>query len=152
MEQHALGLGGRGPGFASLGADVTELHALRADAARRESDERFRNMADTAPLMIWVTGADKGCTFVNKGWLAFTDRTLEQELGNGWTAGLHPEDLDHWLSTYASAFDARRNFQTEYRLRGADGAYRWVLSSGSPRFGPEGDFAGYVGNCTDITG
>ena len=55
-------------------------------------------MADTAPLMIWVTGADKGCTFVNKGWLAFTDRTLEQELGNGWTAGLHPDDLDHWLT------------------------------------------------------
>ena len=73
-------------GFASLGEDVTELRSLRAEAARRESEERFRNMADISPLMIWVSGPDKGCTFVNKGWLSFTGRTLEEELGFGWTA------------------------------------------------------------------
>ena len=84
---------GSASGFAVVGADVTELRTLRADAARREGEERFRNLADTAPLMIWVTGPDKGCTFVNRGWLSFTGRTLEQELGNGWTAGLHPDDL-----------------------------------------------------------
>ena len=142
---------GRTAGFASLGADVTELHALRAEAARRESEERFRSMADTAPLMVWVCGPDKGCTFVNRGWLSFTGRLLEQELGNGWTQGVHPDDLEFCFNTYASAFDERRAFQVEHRLRRADGEYRWVLGSGVPRFAPDGEFTGYVGNCTDIT-
>jgi PAS domain S-box-containing protein len=142
---------GRAAGFASLGEDVTELQALRAEAARREGEERFRNIADTAPLMIWVTAPDKGCTFVNKGWLSFTGHSLEQELGNGWAAGIHPDDLESCLSTYAAAFDARRDFQMEHRLRRADGEYRWLLCSGVPRFGPDGEFTGYVGNCSDIT-
>ena len=142
---------GSASGFAVVGADVTELRTLRADAARREGEERFRNLADTAPLMIWVAGPDKGCTFVNRGWLSFTGRTLEQELGNGWTAGIHPDDLEYCFNTYASAFDERRAFQLEHRLRRADGEYRWVLGSGVPRFGPDGEFTGYIGNCTDIT-
>src|SRR4029077_18500972 len=75
----------------------------------------------------------------------------EQELGDGWTQGLHPEDLDYCFNTYSSAFDGRRSFHVEHRLRRADGVYRWVLGSGAPRFAPEGEFAGYVGNCIDIT-
>jgi two-component system, cell cycle sensor histidine kinase and response regulator CckA len=142
---------GRPAGFASLGADVTELRTLRSEAARRESEERFRSIADSSPLMIWVSGPDKGCTFVNKGWLTFTGHTLDQELGDGWTSNIHPDDLEYCLATYRAAFDARRKLQLEYRKRRADGEYRWVLGMGMPRFGPDGDFAGYIGNCNDIT-
>jgi PAS domain S-box-containing protein len=142
---------GRVAGFASLGEDMTELRTLRAEAAQRESEERFRNMADVSPLMIWVAGPDQTCTFVNKGWLAFTGRTLEQEQGVGWTANIHPDDLANCLTAYSEAFDARRGFQLEYRKRRADGEYRWVLGSGVPRFEANGEFAGYLGSCTDIT-
>jgi PAS domain S-box-containing protein len=123
----------------------------RAEGARWESEERFRNMADTAPVMIWVSGPDKLCTFFNKGWLDFAGRAMEQELGQGWAEGVHPNDLERCYATYVSAFDARRNFQMEYRLRRADGEYRWVLDNGVPRFQYDGAFAGYVGSCIDIT-
>jgi len=143
---------GRPAGFACIGADVTELETLRAEAAKREGDERFRSIADNAPLMIWVVGPDRGCTFVNKGWLAFTGRTLEQELGAGWTANIHPADRAACLLEYTSAFDARTSFHVEYRKRRSDGEYRWVLGSGIPRFGANGEFDGFVGTCVDITG
>ena len=129
--------------------DITERK--RAEATLRESEERFRNMADTAPVMIWVSGPDKLCTFFNKVWLEFTGRTMEQELGNGWVKGVHPDDLDRCMATYSAAFDARRRFRMEYRLRRADGEYRWVLDDGVPRFTPDGSFAGYIGSCIDIT-
>jgi len=138
-------------GFACLGADVTELENLRAEAARRESDERFRYIADNAPLMIWVTGSDKGCTFVNKGWLSFTGRTLDQELGMGWTANIYPADVESCLNSYTSAFESRSSFHVQYRKRRADGEYRWVMGSGIPRYSPDGEFDGYVGTCVDIT-
>jgi PAS domain S-box-containing protein len=101
--------------------------------------------------MIWVSGTDKACTFFNQGWLAFTGRTMHQELGEGWAASVHPLDLDRCLDIYSSSFDARRSFQMEYRLRRADGEYRWLLDSGVPRFEPGGTFAGYIGSCIDIT-
>ena len=142
---------GRATGFASLGEDVTELRHLRAEAARRESEEKFREMADSAPVMIWVAGPDKVPTFFNKTWLDFVGRTLEQELNNGWIENLHPDDQDQCFARYVSAFDARQSFQIEYRLRRADGEYRWLLCSGVPRFSPGGVFAGYIGSDTDIT-
>jgi PAS domain S-box-containing protein len=142
---------GRAAGFASLGEDVTELRNLRGEAARRASEEQFRNLSDTSPLMIWLAGPDKSCTFVNKGWLAFTGRTLEEELGTGWVSNIHPDDVETCVSGYTASFEARRDFQTEYRKRRADGEYRWVLGSGVPLFGQDGEFAGYVGTCTDIT-
>jgi PAS domain S-box-containing protein len=117
----------------------------------RESEQRFRNMADTAPVMIWVSGPDKLCTFFNQTWLAFTGRTMEEELGDGWSQGVHPVDLAQALGVYAATFDARRNFQMEYRLRRADGEYRWVVDNGVPRFAPTGAFAGYIGSAIDIT-
>ena len=130
--------------------DVTKLKE-RTDATLHESEDRFRNMADTAPVMIWVSGSDRGCIFFNKRWLDFTGRTLEQELGAGWTENVHPEDLDSCLSVYSSAFDARQSFQMEYRLRRADGVYRWLVDTGVPRFDSDGVLAGYIGSCTDIT-
>jgi PAS domain S-box-containing protein len=117
----------------------------------RESEERFRNMADTAPVLIWVSGPDKDCTFFNEGWLTFTGRTMEQELGRGWADNVHPDDLDRCWETYSSFFDGRRNFQMEYRLRRADGEYRWLMDKGVPRFEPGGVFAGYIGSCVDMT-
>lgn len=116
-----------------------------------ESEGRFRAIADAAPVMIWISGLDKSCTFFNQRWLEFTGRSMDHELGNGWADGVHSEDLDRCLATYTSAFDARRNFEMEYRLRRSDGEYRWVLDRGVPRFSPNGIFWGYIGSCTDVT-
>jgi PAS domain S-box-containing protein len=129
--------------------DITERK--RAEAALRESEQRFRNMADAVPVMIWVTGPDKLCTFFNKTWLNFTGQSMEQEVGNSWAAAVHPDDLDCCYESYSSSFDARRNFNIELRLRRADGEYRWVLCTGVPRLDPSGAFAGYIGSDIDIT-
>jgi PAS domain S-box-containing protein len=120
-------------------------------AALRESEERFRLMADTAPTLVWMSGIDKLCTFFNRGWLDFTGRSMEQELGNGWADGVHPDDLDRCLRIYTTAFDARAKFEMEYRLRRNDGEYRWIVDYGVPRFGTNGVFCGYIGSCIDIT-
>ena len=122
-----------------------------AERALQESEARFRSMADTAPVMIWVSGLDKLCTFFNKAWLEFTGRTMEQELGEGWAIGVHADDLDRCIATYSDSFDARCSFRMEYRLRRADGEYRWILDDGVPRFTADGTFAGFIGSCIDIT-
>jgi PAS domain S-box-containing protein len=98
-----------------------------------------------------MSGKDKLCTFFNQRWLDFTGRTMEQELGEGWTAGVHPEDLDRCLGLYSAAFDARVDFAMEYRLRRNDGEYRWIDDRGVPRFDSDGTFCGYIGSCSDIT-
>jgi PAS domain S-box-containing protein len=132
-----------------LAAVIAERRA-RTNALR-ESEARFRSMADTAPVLIWMSGPDKLCIFLNKTWLDFTGRTLEQELGNGWAEGLHPDDRERCLATYVDSFDARREFTIEYRLRKHDGEYRWVLDKGVPRFAPDGTFLGYIGCADDIS-
>ena len=129
--------------------DITERKHV--EAALRESEELFRIMADTAPVMICASGPDKLATFFNAGWLTFTGRTREQEIGYGWTEGVHPEDLDHCIANYIASFDARRNCHIEFRLRRADGEYRSVVCNGVPRWAPDGVFAGYIATCTDIT-
>ena len=132
-----------------ISLDIT--HRKLAEEALQESEVRFRTMANTAPVMIWMSHTDTLCTFFNKSWLDFTGRTLEQELGNGWTAGVHPEDFDHCLKTYVDSFEARREFSMDYRLRRSDGKYRWILDIGVPRFSSNGTFLGYIGSAIDIT-
>ena len=129
--------------------DVTDRK--QAEHTLRESEARFRLVADTAPALIWMAGTNKECEFFNKGWLNFTGRSIEQELGNGWAAGVYPEDLERCLKIYSSAFDARVEFEMEYRLRRFDGAYRWIVDYGVPRFESDGTFCGYIGSCVDIT-
>jgi PAS domain S-box-containing protein len=128
--------------------DITE--ARRAEEALRESEGRFRIMADVTPIMMWTAGVDKLCTEVNRGWLRFTGRPIERELGEGWTEGVHPEDLQKWISIYEEAFRERMPFTMEYRLRRYDGEYHWISNAGSPRFLSDGTFAGYIGCCVDI--
>jgi len=127
------------------------LHRKRAAEAQQEGENRFRLVADTAPLMIWMSGTDKLPTFFNQGWLAFRGRTMEQESGEGWLCGVHPDDLNHCLQTYSDAFDARTEFTVQYRLRRADGEYRWLAAHAAPRLESNGTFHGYIGSCVDIT-
>ncbi len=129
--------------------DITERK--RAEEALRESEQRFRLVANTAPVMIWMSETDKLCSFFNQSWLDFTGRSMEQEMGNGWAAGVHPEDLDRCLRIYSEAFDARMEFEMEYRLRRHDGKYRWIIDYGVPRFESDGTFEGYIGSVIDIT-
>jgi PAS domain S-box-containing protein len=123
----------------------------REELARRESEQRFRFVSDSAPVMIWQSATDKLCNYFNKTWLEFTGRTLQQELRDGWAEGVHPEDLETCLDTYISSFDKREAFRMQYRLRRFDGKYRWILDIGVPRFAQDGSFAGYVGSCIDVT-
>lgn len=119
--------------------------------ALRESEERFRLVADTAPVLIWMSGTDKLCDYFNRPWLNFTGRPLESELGNGWAVGVHDEDRPNCMQIYCDAFDRRDEFRMEYRLRRYDGNYRWILDIGVPRFDAAGSFVGYIGVAIDVT-
>jgi PAS domain S-box-containing protein len=122
-----------------------DLHAVG-----EEGERFFKELADNAPVMIWRSGPDALCDWFNKPWLDFVGRTMEQELGNGWAEGVHPDDFDRCLEVYLSAFKSRQSFTMTYRLRRADGAYREVLDNGKP-FHRAGVFAGYFGSCVDVT-
>jgi PAS domain S-box-containing protein len=130
----------------------TEIEARKgAEMALGEAEQRFRLIADTTPVLIWTSDTDKLCNYFNKSWLDFSGRSLEQELGNGWAEGVHPEDLNRCMDTYIRAFDRRQEFRMEYRLRRHDGEYRWVLDIGVPRFNQDRSFAGYIGSGFDVT-
>jgi PAS domain S-box-containing protein len=122
----------------------------RLAAELGESEARFREVANAAPVLIWMSGLDKLCYFFNQSWLDFTGRTLDQELGDGWAEGVHPDDQDRRLEAYVRSFDARRPFSVEYRLRHRSGEYRWLLDQGVPRFDGNGNCLGYIGACIDI--
>src|SRR5499427_9477905 len=130
-------------------ADITERH--RTEEAVRESEQRFRSVADTAPALMWMSGTDKLCNYFNKPWLDFTGRSMEEELGNGWAEGVHPDDMQRCLDVYTQSFDRREKFEMEYRLHHHDGEYRWILDIGVPRLNQDGSFAGYIGTCVDVT-
>jgi PAS domain S-box-containing protein len=127
------------------------IERTEAEEALRRSEERFRLLADAAPVLIWMSGTDKLCTWFNKPWLDFVGRPMEQELGNGWAENIHADDSERCLQTYNAAFDARQPFSMEYRLKRHDGKFRWLLDNGVPLYGPDGGFAGYIGSCIDIT-
>ncbi|MGB5036868.1 MAG: ATP-binding protein, partial [Blastocatellia bacterium] len=129
--------------------DITDRKLV--EDALAESEMRFRHMADSAPVLIWASGEDRKCTFFNQNWLRFTGREMEEELGDGWLDSVHPEDRDVVFENYTSAFKSRVAFDGEFRLRRADGEFRWVLNHGVPRSLSEGGFAGYIGSCIDIT-
>jgi PAS domain S-box-containing protein len=129
--------------------DITERK--RADERLRESEARFQAMAHTAPVLIWMTGTDGLCNYFNKPWLEFTGGTMEQEVGTGWIEGVHPDDVQGCFDGFLPAFHARKPFRMEYRLRRADGEYRWLMESGIPRYTGAGEFAGYIGSNIDIT-
>jgi PAS domain S-box-containing protein len=123
----------------------------QAERSLRESEARFRSMADSAPVLIWMSGPDKLCTFFNRSWLVFTGRPLARELGDGWVEGVHADDVERCIAIYVNAFDGRREFEMDYRLRRHDGEYRWVFDKGVPRYGPDGAFLGYIGSAEDIS-
>jgi PAS domain S-box-containing protein len=132
----------------SAGMDITDRK--RAEDAVRESERRFRRMADAAPVLIWMSGRDKKYTWFNQPWLNFVGRPIEREIGDGWLDNVHPDDLERCANTYAAKFEAREPFTLEYRLKRHDGEYRWILDNGTPM--QAGDhFIGYIGSCVDIT-
>jgi PAS domain S-box-containing protein len=135
--------------FTGIVRDISERK--RSESLLRESEERYRTMADTAPVLIWEADTDKLRYYFNKPWLDFTGRTMEQEMGYGWTEGVDPDDVERCINTYSSVIDARGSLSMEYRLRRADGEYRWILDQGVPRFVPDGSFVGYIGSCLDIS-
>lgn len=151
FEAHCFPLRARGEivAAAAIVREVTER--IAAEQQLRETETRFRTMADQAPVLLWMSGTDSTCDFFNQSWLDFTGRTMDDEIGIGWAEGVHPEDLSRCLDTYIEAFNARVPFEMEYRLRRHDGVYRWVLDRGAPRFAPDGGFAGFIGSCVDIT-
>lgn len=133
----------------AIARDITRRK--RIEAALRDSEARFHMMADTAPVMVWMADPEQGCTFFNKRWLEFTGRTLEEEIGSGWFSGIHAQDQPRCRDTYQEAILQQQPFTMEYRLRRADGAYRWIVDTGVPRFEPDGALSGYIGSCIDLT-
>lgn len=134
--------------------EVRNHEALDAPSVRRrieETENRFRTMADHAPVLLWMAGRDGLCDFFNQTWLSFTGRSLEEELGNGWAEGVHPEDFSRCMQVFLDAFVARHPFAMEYRLRRHDGEYRWIYDQGAPRFDGDGLFVGFIGSCVDVT-
>ena len=139
--------------FAGVMLRVNRLINERRQAEQEliESEQKYRTLADSGQTMIWTADTDKQCTYFNKAWLDFTGRTLAQEMYDGWTEGVHPDDFDLCLNTYVEAFDRRARFEMDYRLRHHSGEYRWIQDEGAPRYDAQGQFIGYIGHCLDIT-
>lgn len=145
----------------SPGKKLEELDALRSrlaelaqelQQAKRSAEQRFSALANASPAMIWMTGADALHSYFNPAWLEFRGRSLEDELGNGWTEGLHPDDHDLCLETYLKAFSARQRFRMQYRMRNSNREFCWVESCGAPMLNDAGDFIGFIGSISDISG
>ncbi len=136
-------------GYRGTDRDITERD--RAEHALRESEERFRFVANAAPVMIWMSDPSGSCTYVNKPWRDFAGQSTEGMLGEGWKERIHPDDLDAMWMKSNEAVERRKTVEVQYRVKRHDGEYRWILDIGVPRFDPDGTFAGYIGSCIDIT-
>jgi PAS domain S-box-containing protein len=123
---------------------------VRAGRASEAAERQFHDLTDSAPMLVWMAGLDRQRTFVNAGWLAFTGRTMADELGNGWLSAVHPADRQRCSTTLDHAFDERQPFEMEYRLRRHDGSHRWILDIGAPHVDPDGEFLGFIGSAVDI--
>jgi PAS domain S-box-containing protein len=135
---------------ATLTQRIAELEA-QVEGLRRTEDHQFRSLAHCAPFPIWCSGTDAMRNFVNRAWLEFRGRAVDQEMGSGWTDGLHPDDRDLCIETYIKSFTSRQTFHLQYRLQRGDGTYTWVEDNGRPLHQADGSFAGYLGTVTDIT-
>ncbi|HEY1172039.1 MAG TPA: PAS domain S-box protein [Verrucomicrobiae bacterium] len=140
---------GRWTDAQATGVDISERKA--AENALRESEERFRLMANAAPVLIWLSGPDKSWSWFNQAWLTFAGRTLPQDIGTGWCENVHPEDREHCLKSHLAALEGRQPFTAEYRLKRHDGEYRWLLVTAVPRQDSDGQFNGFIGSCIDVT-
>jgi len=145
--QHAI----EDPSYLRTRLADLEIELQHQRARLKTGEERFRLMADSLPVMIWTSGDSALCNFFNRDWLEFRGRALEEETGNGWAEGLHPDDRDLFLETYLKAFAARQPFRAQFRLQRADGEFCWVEHSGLPLFGEHGGFEGFVGATLDIS-
>ncbi len=145
-----LAMSGRSTRIEALVAQRT-AELREANRSLRESEARFRNLADTVPVLIWLADPDGRRTYFNRPWLDLTGRTLEQELDFGWSEQVHPEDREACLEAYGEAVGSRHAFEVEYRIRRRDGSYRWILDRGGPRYTPDGHFAGFIGTAMDVT-
>jgi PAS domain S-box-containing protein len=142
------GEGGVLQGWIGTATDIDDER--QAVLALTDSERQFRELTDTAPMLIWMSGLGGGRTFFNRGWLEFTGRDLSAEIGDGWLGTVHPDDVARYRETYDAAFAEQRRFEVEYRLRRHDGMYRWILDIGVPRRDSNGDLIGFVGSCVDI--
>jgi PAS domain S-box-containing protein len=140
-------------GVLALCTETTLSVLARHESDRRlsEVEARFREIANAAPVMIWVADEAQACRWFNTPWLRFTGRTLEQALGSGWVESIHPDDVGRCLETYAEAFESRRPFRMDFRLRRHDGEWRVVDNTGAPRLGEDGVLLGFIGSCIDVT-
>lgn len=138
------------PAILSITRDISVRSRLQADLVR--SRDYYLKLFDDFPALIWRSDTTAQCDYFNKTWLAYTGKTLDQELNNGWVEGVHPDDREQCMATYLEAFDKQSPFEMEYRLLHRSGAYRWIVDHGSPFYGLDGQFAGYVGSCYDING
>jgi PAS domain S-box-containing protein len=136
-------------GIRGSNIDITERKS--AEKQLREREVQYRNLANAGSALIWTSGTDKLCNYFNETWLKFTGRSLEQEMGNGWAEGVHPDDFDRCVETYVAAFDKQEPFEMEYRLCHSSGEYRWIMDLGTPNFDSNGEFVGYIGHCFDIS-
>ena len=137
------------PQFVAIIREITARK--RREAALQESEALFRTLADTAPAMIWMADSSGKLNYLNKGWLDFRGRKLDEELNFGWADGLHPEDYKRCLDTFDQAVIKRESYEMEYRMRRRDGEYRWLLDRGVPRWNADGALAGFIGFCMDVT-
>jgi len=144
-----IGEAGTPVGIIAIVVETTER--VQADRKVRESEDRFRNIADAAPVMMWISDSARGCEWFNRPWLEFTGRPLEAELGEGWLDNLHPDDRDRVLTQYDRSFAGRTPFRIDFRLRRHDGAWRTLEETGAPQFSASGAFINFIGCCADVT-